>query len=189
MKYLIPTVLLLSLSSHAYSATLNVNGSGKLTGATGVMVNGNSYDVEFLDGSCEEVFDGCDELSDFTFHSQSSAIDASQALLDQVFLGAFDTDPSKTIGISGTVGKSYTAFAFNSKGAVQAWAPENHVDESDDFVNTLFGGLSINTDISLSGYADRVWAKWNVSTVPVPAAAWLFGSALIGLLGIARRRK
>ncbi|MGB5259033.1 MAG: VPLPA-CTERM sorting domain-containing protein [Gammaproteobacteria bacterium] len=27
------------------------------------------------------------------------------------------------------------------------------------------------------------------SPVPIPAAAWLFGSGLIGLVGIARRRK
>jgi hypothetical protein len=28
----------------------------------------------------------------------------------------------------------------------------------------------------------------NISTVPVPAAAWLFGSGLLGLVGIARRK-
>jgi hypothetical protein len=30
---------------------------------------------------------------------------------------------------------------------------------------------------------------WNVQAVPVPAAAWLFGSALVGLAGVGRKRK
>lgn len=38
-----------------------------------------------------------------------------------------------------------------------------------------------------SGYAYFTGA--HVSAVPVPAAAWLFGSGLMGLIGIARRRK
>ncbi|MCP4042838.1 MAG: VPLPA-CTERM sorting domain-containing protein, partial [Gammaproteobacteria bacterium] len=29
----------------------------------------------------------------------------------------------------------------------------------------------------------------DVSAVPVPAAVWLFGSGLIGLLGVARRKR
>jgi hypothetical protein len=32
-------------------------------------------------------------------------------------------------------------------------------------------------------------ATSNVSAVPVPAAVWLFGSGLIGLVGFARREK
>ncbi len=32
-------------------------------------------------------------------------------------------------------------------------------------------------------------ALYKVSSVPVPAAAWLFGSGLIGLVGVARRKK
>lgn len=31
--------------------------------------------------------------------------------------------------------------------------------------------------------------SFEVATVPVPAAAWLFGSGLLGLMGIARRKK
>ena len=30
---------------------------------------------------------------------------------------------------------------------------------------------------------------YEVSSVPVPAAVWLFGSALLGLAGVARRKK
>ncbi len=32
-------------------------------------------------------------------------------------------------------------------------------------------------------------ASLEVSAVPVPAAVWLFGSGLLGLVGVARRRK
>lgn len=42
-----------------------------------------------------------------------------------------------------------------------------------------------NTDWSMSNRT----ATLTVSSVPVPAAAWLFGSGLLGLIGVARRKK
>lgn len=36
---------------------------------------------------------------------------------------------------------------------------------------------------------DNILIEGTVSSVPIPAAAWLFGSGLLGLIGIARRRK
>lgn len=33
----------------------------------------------------------------------------------------------------------------------------------------------------------QAWGDWNV--VPIPPAAWLFGSGLLGLIGVARRKK
>ncbi|MGB5395979.1 MAG: VPLPA-CTERM sorting domain-containing protein [Gammaproteobacteria bacterium] len=40
------------------------------------------------------------------------------------------------------------------------------------------------------GSTVRAWALFTpVSNVPVPAAAWLFSSGLIGLIGVARRKK
>ena len=43
-------------------------------------------------------------------------------------------------------------------------------------------------DNNVAPYA-AVDFTYEVSNVPVPAAVWLFGSALIGLFGVARRRK
>ena len=95
-------------STSATGAVLLVNGSGLLTGATGVNVGGTLYDVEFVDGTCIAVFDGCDDGSDFALRTLSEAEAASQALLDQVFLdvpglGMFDSTPSLTYGCPGDI--------------------------------------------------------------------------------------
>lgn len=41
----------------------------------------------------------------------------------------------------------------------------------------------------VSGNQVSTWESIQITTVPVPAAAWLFGSGLIGLIGVARRKK
>lgn len=45
-------------------------------------------------------------------------------------------------------------------------------------------------DISLNYEASAVWAvaDGDIAAVPIPAAAWLFGSAFLGLVGIKRRQ-
>jgi len=54
--------------------------------------------------------------------------------------------------------------------------------------NFSSGKQSFTTKNTTVFYA---WAvhDGNVSAVPVPAAVWLFGSGLLGLVGIARRKK
>ena len=39
------------------------------------------YDVEFVDGSCVSVFNGCDDTAAFTFQTAIDAATASQVLL------------------------------------------------------------------------------------------------------------
>ena len=59
------------------------------------------------------------------------------------------------------------------------------------------GGLSLlfkadcgaNVNCRFDAVIDNVSIVTDVSAVPVPAAAWLFGSGLLGLVGVARRRK
>jgi hypothetical protein len=46
-------------------------------------------------------------------------------------------------------------------------------------------GDTSNTDL---GYFVTISVE-SVSAVPVPAAAWLFGSGLLGLVGVARLKK
>jgi hypothetical protein len=46
---------------------------------------------------------------------------------------------------------------------------------------TIAFSLSADSSVGISGFVSQ-------TPVPVPAAIWLFGSGLIGLAGIARRR-
>ena len=76
---------------------------GILTGARNVDVGGFFYDVKFVDGTCHDVFAGCDALSDFQFETFEGAVAAADALLKQVFVdvpsaGNFDTHPELTFG-------------------------------------------------------------------------------------------
>ena len=91
--------------SPASAATLIVDGAGRLIGAADVDVGGTLYDVEFADGSCTSLFDGCDSIDDFTFVTQAEATAAAQALLDQVLVdgpaGQFDSVPSQVAGCAG----------------------------------------------------------------------------------------
>ena len=64
-------------------------------------------------------------------------------------------------------------------------APWNWIAPGYDFGNGHFAELSVGDQDVLS------WAvrDGDVSAVPVPAAVWLFGSGLLGLVGVARRKK
>jgi hypothetical protein len=117
------------------------------------------------------------------------------------------TAPGGTNGI-GLGGPSAT---FNSGNVNFLWAlnpsgaplwtsqPDQNTDSSDHMVTWLITGGQGNTVGNrviawedLPGGGDRdfndVVVEVNVAPIPIPAAVWLFGSGLLGLIGIARRK-
>lgn len=162
-----------------------------LLGANGVMVNGNLYDVRFVDGTCLALFDACDELADFPF-SFSESFDAAQALLDQVLLDLdyeqqFDSKPQLTNGCSSISGCDiFLPRAVYYSPAIEGFEVVMvHVSNLSPIVavSTDHVGSTASFSVALdtTDYEDFVWAVWSPAAVPVPAGAWLFLSALLSL--------
>lgn len=134
----------------------------------------------------------------------------SDNIFDESFVSLF-TMPGFTYetGLDGP-GASFDSGEVNflmalKSGAEPMWTsqPDQNSDALDHMVTWLITGNEGNPDNvignrviaweDLTGGGDRDFddlvVEINVGAVPIPAAAWLFGSGLLGLVGIARRKK
>ena len=177
----------------ASAATLVLNDDGRLTGAVGVDIGGSLFDVEFVDGTCAEVFGVC-ATSSFTFQTQAGALAAANALGDQVLLngmlGNFDTDLTATIGCDATNTncRFIVPYSVQAVGNIQQLNNVSFLNRPglDAIVTTPLGA-----NVSTNG--ESVFARFSPAVV-VPGAVpepstWLMMLLGFGAIGATLRRR
>jgi len=171
----------------AQAATVVTDSFGNHTGINGVQIGASVWNATFLDGNFN------DNASLPIIYTESFAAGATAALLDLFSAGgefsqsAIDLHPVDTFGCTGVMNCHFgTAYGVISSGLVLYY----------DMIN--WGGADDVFDFSAASWVGEyevhdnlTWIKWdeNISPVPVPAAIWLMGSGLLGLMGFSRRNK
>lgn len=185
------------------AATLNFDLGGQLTGASNVLVNdpinlvNYYYDVEFLDGSCVSALGSCGPSTDFGFANGFTAMRDAQALLAQVFTGPYYDTPSNTRGIThAAIGYIFTPYAMSATypntyvvGYSTNIGPGAIQPTYATVILSIYDTSPGTTYSSVFNGANSTYASWSmVSVVPLPPSAVLFGTALLGLAGLRRRK-
>lgn len=178
--------LLLSASG-AMAATLQVDRSGQLIGASGVAVDGALYNVEFLDGTCAEVFGDCTEgATGLPFNDMATALLAGQALVNQVLLdgplGLFDTRPSLVRGCdSDAPCFTFIPYGFGTGTAMDSVLVANHsVNLAVDYAFDSSHDLSLQGNLNYARFTAAASAP-GLAPVPVPAPLLLLLGGVGGL--------
>jgi hypothetical protein len=82
----------------ANAATILKDAGGLVTGVTGLVVDGKTYNVSFHN-LCVEAYGSCSSNADFVFGSQNAAFFGAQSFVLNVFSGVVD---SRTLGCEAT---------------------------------------------------------------------------------------
>jgi len=180
-RSLLITATLLS-SGAASSATLDFTalGTGFLGATTAVLPEAS------ITGFGDDIYLGSRRVSNSICSIQGSNCEAD---LQIDFTSTVSNLTFRTGGYN--FGDSVTASIYDAGNSLLS----SVVITSDGLVDfSVFSGISrLFLDDNSSG-AGFVYGEFNfdessISPVPVPAAAWLFGSVALGLVGFARRRK
>lgn len=187
MLTLFALVLTANANASISPVELLIDSNGSLTGANKIFINDANYDVRFIDGNCNSIFGGCDSGTDLLFQNEALATSASQALLDQVFLGEFDDFPGKTNGCGFTLFCNISTPYFISTTGDTIWMinARNYSLASATPDSTEWAGNAARSVLDYSDNSGHVWAVWtlsNISSIPEPASLLLLIASLPALL-------
>lgn len=139
-----------------------------------ISVNGNLYDATIFDNYTET-------YAGNPVHTAVFAMDANTVLRDILNANA-----------SYDVGSSFYHTACSGIASCFLITRPIAGDTTPYVWANAINDWTTGTVPGLSTFQDSNWnyVQWDeVSAVPLPAAAWLFGSGLLGLIGMARRKK
>ena len=189
--------------SHLLGAVCAVNLVALSSAATAEVVNpiiglnigkgGTLYDVTFHDGSDDSfnaIWDA-DDNGDFdgaapTFWGDfAGAIEAANAIIAR--LGTTDTTTAGSDSFLVPYGAGQGCTTTITPGPATEYICTVYDQIPGAAEDSSFSSDSLLTDVSVAYTGSLPYATFT-ATVPIPAAAWLFASGLIGLIGIARRK-
>lgn len=192
-------VFICSMSCSLAHATENFTwgSNGKLLGATGIQVGTSFYDMTFIDGTCAEIFSGCDELSDFSFRTESDALrarDALQKILVDGPNGLFSSKPDLVSGCNNSdICAFYIPFAIPSRRNLAT-----EVKFVNEGSNSKYGDHTVIADFDIDsttkGNTASTYIVWTPSeirqssAIPEPSTTSLLMCSLLALFARIKRQ-
>lgn len=163
------------------ASTLNIDGLGNLVGVSGLDINGDIWNASFIDGSYLDVD------SQIMVFSEQFAEEGSRALAlainDTSVNPIYTTTPSSTLGCESIVSCNYITITGETATGGILYKSFVNLDgsTSDGLMSASFTNLTVNRNY-------ETYVSWEpVAAIPTPAAVWLMGSGLIGLVGMRKK--
>lgn len=197
------SIFLMAASNSSSAAILDIDpDTWQLLGAKYVVIESSLWNVSFEDGTCVEVFSGCDHDSDFDFNSRNFARLASQALLDQVLIdilpqqypSKYDSNPEMISGIESDIWSLIiTPYAVGDGNLLSTFDAAVAVNYSSGVSNNDLVVTWEDTLITFpaNSFADKsaVYAKWSFVSIPEPMTSALLAIGLLSLIFTQNKRK
>jgi len=187
LKYIL-SILVIFYTAQTTAATFTYSGD-QLMGVNGVEALGEIWDVTFRG----DTFDNVDAVygisQPFFTSAESEALTIALAADMSVLAGGLDPEDvngCSNFNVSCVIVTPYTFITFVGDSATDLRVKGFSVEVTPS--STITGGTTETTAKRDIDFDNISYAVWEVSAVPVPAAVWLFGSGLIGLVGLARRK-